>query len=310
LTVGGIVDYDPTEPSIETFSTNVFNRWGIGSQAKNTGVLVVLAMRNRDIRIELGEGYGTEYDDDMKAVIEEYIIPRFKESNYAKGLTDGVAQIYREIKGTLPKGFSGATQPVATTRPSTSTTTTTARYSSSSSNLNGALPLAAGAAGFAGVGGAGAWILREVRRRRPRKCASCGTMMVRLDEAQDDTYLDAGQKLEEVLGSVNYDVWECPSCQKRDMYDYRAWFSSQSNCPQCGYRTLSRTSTVIEHATQYSTGLRLVETDCQNCQHHQEWNETIPRIQRSHSSHSGGSRSSGGGGGGGSSSGGGASGSW
>src|SRR5690242_20486171 len=31
LTIGSVVDYDPTEPSIETFSTNLFNRWGIGS---------------------------------------------------------------------------------------------------------------------------------------------------------------------------------------------------------------------------------------------------------------------------------------
>jgi len=315
LTIDGIVDYDPTEPTIEKFATTLFNKWGIGDKRQNKGVLIVLSMRNRDVRIELGEGYKRDYDDDMKAVIEEYMIPRFKEGNYARGLTDGANQIYREIMGRLPTGTSNSLQSVSTPRPSTtiSTTSTTINRSItlSPSTLKDALPLAAGAAGVAGAGGAGAWILRTVRRRRPRKCASCGTMMVKLDESADDAHLDKGQRMEEMLGAIDYDVWECPSCQARDMYDYSAWFSSYSACPQCSYRTMTRTSTVIDRATEYSTGLRRVETKCQHCTHHQEWDETIPRVHRSHSSSRGGSRSSGSSSrGGGSSSGGGASGSW
>jgi uncharacterized protein len=307
LTIGGVVDYDSTEPTIETFSTNLFNRWGIGSEAKNTGMLVVLAIRNRDIRIELGDGYGREYDDDMKAVIEEYMIPRFKEGNYAKGLTDGVAQIYREIEGRLPRGVVEPSRPVATARPSTSNSYNYSRSEASDEGDLGPMALGlAGLAGVAGVGTAGAWGFRELLRRRPRKCASCNTMMVRLDEAADDAYLDEGQRMEEMLGSINYDIWECPSCQARDMYDYSAWFSGYSACTQCGYRTTSRTSTVLDHATEYSTGLRRVQTQCQHCNYHQEWNETIPRVTRSRSSGGGSHRS----GGGGSSSGGGASGSW
>jgi len=102
LTIDGIADYDSREPSIETFSTNLFNLWGVGSQAKNTGVLVVLAIQNRDIRIELGDAYKRDYDSEMKTVIQEYMIPRFKQGNYAQGLTNGVAQIYYQIKGTHP----------------------------------------------------------------------------------------------------------------------------------------------------------------------------------------------------------------
>ena len=36
--------------------------------------------------------------------------------------------------------------------------------------------------------------------------------MVRLTEAEDDTYLDRGEQTEERLGSVDYDVWGCRLC--------------------------------------------------------------------------------------------------
>ena len=37
--------------------------------------------------------------------------------------------------------------------------------------------------------------------------------MVHLDEQADDAHLDTGQRFEEQLESVDYDVWVCPTCQ-------------------------------------------------------------------------------------------------
>jgi uncharacterized protein len=323
LIIGGIADYDSREPTIETFSTTLFNQWGVGDAMSNKGVLVVLAMRNREVRIEVGDGYKRDYDDDMKAVIEEYMIPRFKEGNYGRGLTDGVTQIYREIMGTLPGQSAQSGVPTRTAswldyaqtpRPDSSTTTYTtsssysSSYSSYSSSGTNPVPLAVGGVGVLGIGGLGAMFWRRYQRNKPRICPQCQTTMHRLDEAADDTYLDEGQRLEEQLGSVDYDVWECPSCQTRSIFDYASFFSRYSQCPQCSYRTETRHSYVVMQPTEYSTGLRRVEGDCQKCGNHREWTETIPRVQRSHSSSSGGSSHSSGGGG--HSSGGGASGSW
>lgn len=171
------------------------------------------------------------------------------------------------------------------------------------------LPLAAGGAGTLGIFGIGLVGWRRYQRNKPRICPQCQTQMRRLDEAADDAYLDEGQRLEEQLGSVDYDVWECPGCQTRSIFDYGAFLTSYSQCPKCSYRTEARHSYVVSHATEYSTGLRRVEADCRNCGNHREWTETIPRVQKSSSSSSG-SSSSHHSSGGGSSSGGGASGKW
>jgi uncharacterized protein len=287
LTIDTIAQFDSSEPSIETFSTTLFNQWGLGTQAENTGVLIVLAIRNRDVRIELGDGYGRGYDDDMALVIQEYMIPRFREGKYAQGLIDGVAQIHRELTGTLPTGVESAIQSLPTPRPSV----VYAPGANITDGLpDGMLPVAVGGAGVAGVAGAVALAWRQYQRNRPRPCPNCKTQMVRLDESADDAYLEKGQIEEERLQSVDYDVWECPSCQTRETYDYSSLFSRYSACPSCNYRTLAKTSTVIHHATTMFSGLRRIELNCRNCSYHDTRQEVIPKLTSSSSSS--GSRSS------------------
>ena len=135
--------------------------------------------------------------------------------------------------------------------------------------------------------------------------------MALMPEDQDDTKLDEGQKLEEKLGSVDYDIWSCPACltTKREKYDS---FGKYSKCDKCSYRTFVQTKrTVVVAATTSSTGLAKLNGECKYCKFKKEWTETIARIS---TSSSGSSSSSGGGGGGGysggSSGGGGASGGW
>ena len=131
-------------------------------------------------------------------------------------------------------------------------------------------------------------------------------MMQRLDETADDVYLDSGQKLEEYLSSIDYDVWKCNSCNMHTLLPYARWFSGYQQCPSCRYRTLSVDSQTVVSPTYSSTGSKRVTRDCRQCSYHDEDMVTIPRLTRSSSSSSSGSSSSGGG----RSSGGGASGSW
>ena len=41
---------------IETYATNLFRKFGIGDEKKNNGLLILLALEERDIRIEVGYG--------------------------------------------------------------------------------------------------------------------------------------------------------------------------------------------------------------------------------------------------------------
>lgn len=144
--------------------------------------------------------------------------------------------------------------------------------------------------------------------------------MRRLDETSDDAYLDAGQQAEEALGSVNYDVWKCPSCNWHTLKPYRRWFSSTKVCPDCAYRTLRVRSHTVRRPTYFSTGTKQIDMSCSHCDFSDTDTVILPRLTRqeshggsftgSHSGSSAGGSTGGGSFGGGRSSGGGASGSW
>lgn len=113
------------------------------------------------------------------------------------------------------------------------------------------------------------------------------TDMVRLDETANDAFLQEGQRLEESLQSVDYDVWQCPNCQHHEVIPYVAWFSRYKKCPQCDHRAMEVDATTVQQPTYTSTGLRRTTYDCRNCTYRDVRESTIPRLQRSTSSSSG-----------------------
>ena len=278
--------YDGT---IESFSTRLFNTWGIGNATKNDGVLILVARYDRQMRIELGAGYSKSRDSDMQRLIDNDFLPAFRRDAYQQGIERGVDATVREIAGVYPGGYDDTTL-------ERGWSTIWRVLKELGGWLFGlvAIPLSAVAI----------W-LRRYLRNRPRSCEQCGTIMLRAGEEADDEHLEGGQKLEEFLKSVDYDVWHCPSCGHMTIKRYRGWFSGFSTCPECAYRTLETGSTVLSAATKTSTGRKRIDYDCKNCSYADSETRTIPKI--SESSSSGSSRSSFGGG---SSSGGGASGSW
>ncbi len=132
--------------------------------------------------------------------------------------------------------------------------------------------------------------VRELVRRWPRKCAKCRVPMERLGEELDDQHLSEGEKAEERVGSVDYDVWSCPECGELRKLRWGALITSYSRCTSCSFRTLSSTSRTLQAATQYSTGLAEVTESCAHCGFHRVYTRTIPRRPKPSSS---GSSSSG-----------------
>lgn len=93
-------------------------KWGIGQEKEDNGVLILLARDDR--RIAINTGYGVEHlltDAMSKRIIERDIIPYFKQNDYYGGLNRGADAIFEvlngEYKGTrqsssndgLPVGF-------------------------------------------------------------------------------------------------------------------------------------------------------------------------------------------------------------
>ncbi len=130
-------------------------------------------------------------------------------------------------------------------------------------------------------------------RSLPRKCSECGKEIpVKLSESADDEFLDAGQRTEEKIKSVDYDVWKC-SCGNHMIEEYEGDVFAY-DCPSCKYKTYQIIKSVtIRPATTSSSGLAKDYYKCRHCNHEEVKERVIP--QKSSSS---GSRSGGGGGGG------------
>lgn len=289
LTIASMKDYGHSG-AIEPFATRLFNTWGIGNANRNDGVLVLVARQDRQMRIELGAGYGRSRDDDMQRVVDRQFLPAFREDRYQEGIQAGVSETIYQVAGVYPGQYDSSTFKMGWQR-----------VISALRDI-GAWAFAILGAPFAAL----AFGIRSYLRRRPRPCRQCQTLMTRVGEEADDEHLDGGQRLEEYLKSVDYDVWHCPACAAMEITRHANWFSRHSGCPECGYKTLHTKTTVLFPATTSSTGSKRLDYSCQNCTYKKSETRTIPRKSTS-SSGSGSGRSSFGGG---RSGGGGASGRW
>lgn len=82
---------------IETYSTALGNRWGLGQKRLDNGVLLVVAPRERKVRIAVGFGLEGLLTDARSAAIVRHILPFFR----ANQLEGGVMRADREIIATL-----------------------------------------------------------------------------------------------------------------------------------------------------------------------------------------------------------------
>jgi uncharacterized protein len=86
--------------SIEQFSIRVAQVWKVGRRQFDDGVLLVIAKNDRHLRIEVGYGLeGALTDVTSKRIIDEIITPRFKNGDFASGISAGVNRIMRVIEG-------------------------------------------------------------------------------------------------------------------------------------------------------------------------------------------------------------------
>ena len=80
----------------EEYATKLFRDWGIGNKKTNNGVLLLVAIQDRQIRIEVGYGLeGAIPDITALSIIDNDIKPAFKAGAYYEGLdkaTDDLAK--------------------------------------------------------------------------------------------------------------------------------------------------------------------------------------------------------------------------
>ena len=80
--------------SIEEYAVSLFDKWGIGKKDKDNGVLLLMALKDRKLRIEVGYGLeGVITDLQAKVIIDDVIVPRFSSNKYESGIYNGIVAI-------------------------------------------------------------------------------------------------------------------------------------------------------------------------------------------------------------------------
>ncbi len=90
-----------TQPEdIEAYALRAFESFKLGRKGVDDGVLLVVAKDDRKVRIEVGYGLeGAIPDIAAGRVIQEYMVPKFRQGDYAGGVVDATSQLVRLVDG-------------------------------------------------------------------------------------------------------------------------------------------------------------------------------------------------------------------
>ncbi|MDF7823147.1 TPM domain-containing protein [Pontiellaceae bacterium B12227] len=85
---------------IDDFTNRLFEKWGVGQEGKDNGLMFLCAMQDRKMRIEVGYGLeGIISDSKAGRIRRDIITPHFKAGNPAAGILAGVRALSDVVEG-------------------------------------------------------------------------------------------------------------------------------------------------------------------------------------------------------------------
>jgi uncharacterized protein len=104
VTISSLAAHNAAGYTIERYAFELFNEWGIGSERRNYGMLLMVSKGDRRARIELGAAWGHSYNVQAQEIMSTLVIPRFKEEKFSEGILAGVRGMDAMARGlALPK---------------------------------------------------------------------------------------------------------------------------------------------------------------------------------------------------------------
>ncbi len=77
--------------ALEAYSIKVADQWGLGQKDRDNGILLLVAMQEKQLRLEVGYGLEPLITDAKSGyIIREIIVPEFKKGNYYQGIASGL----------------------------------------------------------------------------------------------------------------------------------------------------------------------------------------------------------------------------
>ncbi len=104
VTIDSMAKYSKFEMRIEAFAQLLFDQWGIGvaklnGEDWNTGILLLVSKNDRKARIELGGHWKHDHDRQTDQIMNDIIIPKFKQGDYSGGIMAGVEALDNMARG-------------------------------------------------------------------------------------------------------------------------------------------------------------------------------------------------------------------
>ena len=295
---------------IDRFATDLFEEWGVGEKGADNGILIVVARDAHKYSIRTGRGIGSVITDAESGRIgKDIFVPYFVKEDYNNGVLEGVKKIHQIT--TNPEAIEIIKRDSARAEESTKETIidlilfylwcsvamtiilailsiyevkkiSSAERHQRYIKLNPFKKILFGMSFvFAGLPFLVYLPLsRFVNNLRNglHKCPNCGTKMNKIDEIHDNEHLTPAQDAEERFNSVDYDVWECPSCGEEDVYAFINQDSKLSECPNCHARTAYHVrDRVVKQPTATSEGIAVKEFNCLNCKKPSQKGYKLPK---------------------------------
>ncbi len=301
------------------FAIDLFNYWGIGDKDKNTGLLLFLAQRSREIEIITGSGIEGIMTDAVCGKILDDAIPLLRVDNFDSAIQWITGDIYNYLmepdnRMELLSGKRPANPQDAQD---------TANYFIigfllmivfafiAYKRLNGkpgqpkeeiqklAQPAQTSLGCLAFIFPIPLLFFylyyryaRKHVKMTPPKCEKCGHDMDMLPEEQMLAMMDKTQQVENEIQSRSFSAWRCPDCGEEQLLINKGDKGKVYGiCPTCGAKAYKLTAQKVLIAPTYTHGGEREEAYlCACCGHEELKKVNLPIKQRS--SYSSGSSSS------------------
>jgi uncharacterized protein len=88
-----------TRERFDSFTLDIARKWGIGKKDKKNGILIGISKGLRIIQIQNGYGIEAKLSDaETKKIIDDFILPDFRNANYFEGIKSGLLALMQKIR--------------------------------------------------------------------------------------------------------------------------------------------------------------------------------------------------------------------
>jgi uncharacterized protein len=86
--------------ALEDYSERVATSWRLGQKGRDNGALMLIAMKERKVRIDVGYGLEAKLTDALsRRIIQNEIVPNFREGEYYRGIDAAATALIQVVRG-------------------------------------------------------------------------------------------------------------------------------------------------------------------------------------------------------------------